>query len=111
MEFAIGIVVVAMLGGLSILAYRHHEIFRKIALPLYWASLLTLLALAGEFLGTRTTIKAMRPFVDPEKATEAQAVAASLGTPWWAMICVLGFVAYLFFLLFLPMILGTHKKA
>ena len=110
MELAIGIVGVAVLGGLTILSYGQHETFRKIALPLYWAALLTLLGLAGEYLGTRTTIRAMRPFVDPDKATEAQAVAASLVTPWWVMICMLGFIAYLFFLLFLPMILGTHKK-
>ena len=97
MELAIGIVVFAVLCGLTILSYGQHETFRKIALPLYWAALLTLLGLAGEYL-------------DPDKATEAQAVAASLVTPWWVMICMLGFIAYLFFLLFLPMILGTHKK-
>jgi hypothetical protein len=111
MELAIGILVVAVLGGLTALACRHRETFPRIALPLYWASLLMLLGLSGEFLGTRATLKAMRPFVDPEKASEAQAVAASLGTPWWAMICVLGFAACLFFLLFLPMILETHKKS
>jgi hypothetical protein len=110
MELAFGIVVVGVLGGLTVLSYGQHETFRKIALPLYWTSLLTLLGLAGEYLGTRTTIQAMRPFVDPDKASEAQAVAASLVTPWWVMIGILGFIGYLFFLLFLPMILGTHKK-
>jgi len=110
MELAIGILVVAVLGGLTMLAYGNQEAFRKITLPLYWASLLTLLGLAGEFLGRRATINAMRPFVDPDKASEAQAVATSLGEPWWVMICVAGFATYLFFLLFIPMILGTHKK-
>lgn len=110
MEVAIGILVVVVLGGLTILEYRNQRAFRRIALPLYWASLLTLLGLAGEFLGIRATIKAMRPFVDPEKVSEAQAVAASLGSPWWVMTYVAGFAACLFFLLFLPMIFGTQKK-
>lgn len=110
MNIALVILLIAVLGGLTVLAYRRHETFPRIALPLYWASLLTLLGLAGEALGTRSAVKAMRPFIDPEKAGEAQAVVATLGTPWWAMIGVLGFAAYLFCLLFLPMILETQKN-
>ena len=110
MDIALIILVIAALGGLTVLAFRRQETFPRIALPLYWASLLTLLGLAGEALGTRSAVKAMRPFIDPEKASEAQAVVATLGTPWWAMLAGLAFAAYLFLLLFLPMIVGTQKK-
>jgi len=110
MDITIFILVVAVLGVLTVHAYTWKETFPRIALPLYWASLLTLLGLAGEALGTRYAVKSMRPYIDPEKTSEAQAVVATLGTPWWAMISVLGFAAYLFCLLFIPMILGTHKK-
>jgi hypothetical protein len=110
MNLALGILVIAVLVGLTVLAFTQKEAFPKVALPLYWASLLTLLGLAGEALGTRSAVKAMGPFIDPGKASEAQAVIATLGTPWWAMLGVLAIAAYLFLLLFLPMILGTHKK-
>ena len=110
MDVALGIMFIAILAGLTVLAFTHKETFPRIALPLYWASLLTLLGLAGEALGTRSADKAKRPFIDPGKASEAQAVITTLGTPWWAMLGVLAIAAYLFFLLFLPMILGTQKK-
>jgi hypothetical protein len=110
MNLALGVLFIAILAGLTLLALTQKETFPRIALPLYWASLLTLLGLAGEALGTRSAIKAMRPFIDPGKASEAQAVIATLGTPWWAMLGVLAIAAYLFLLLFLPMIWGTHKK-
>ncbi|MEM9590127.1 MAG: hypothetical protein AAF967_02180 [Pseudomonadota bacterium] len=110
MDVALGILVVVVLAGLTVLAFTHKQLFPKVALPLYWASLLTLLAMAGEALGTRSAVRAMRPFIDPGKASEAQAVIATLGTPWWALLGAFAVAAYLFLLLFLPMILGTHKK-
>ena len=110
MNLALGTLVVAILAGLTVLAFTQKETFPKIGLPLYWASLLTLLGLAGEALGTRSAVKTMRPFIDPGKESEAQAVIATLGTPWWAMLGVLAIAAYIFLLFFVPMILGTHKK-
>ena len=110
MDIALGILVIAILAGLTVLAFTHKETFPRVALPLYWASLLTLLGLAGEALGTRSAVKVMRPFIDPGKASEAQAVIATLGTPWWAMLGVLAIAAYIFLLFFVPMIWGTHKK-
>ena len=56
MQIAVVLLLVAALAALTILAYRRHDTFRKVALPLYWASLLTLLGLAGEFLGRRATL-------------------------------------------------------
>ena len=110
MYAVLSILAVAVLGGLTALALKNRDGFLRVALPLYWASLLTLLGLAGEALGTRSAVKAMQPFIAPERSAEAQAVIATLGTPWWAMLVVLAFATYLFILLFLPMIVGTHKK-
>jgi hypothetical protein len=102
--------IVAVVVGVGVLAYRHPEWYRKIYKGIMIALTLAYIAMGAWDLGGTSTFYAMIPYIDKERMAEAEKFSASRDAFVPKLIAgYIGGMFYLAFLRFLPSIVGKTR--
>jgi hypothetical protein len=102
--------VLAMVSGISFIAYRHPKIYGLVSRHMYTLFIVASCSLSAWNLAITMTRIAMDPFVDPSKGTLALAAVRTLEIPFpWLFVGFIGIWLYLVLLDLLPLLLKYEE--
>lgn len=102
--------IVAIVSGLTVLAYKNPIGFKRLYFPIATILLLTSVGLGAWNAGVTTAAKTLLEFVPAANIQQATASSSALLTPIWHFLVLVVMFVYLVFLLWLPYILNEEKE-
>ena len=102
--------IVALVTGITFLAYKHPIAFKRLYFPIFGVLLLVGIGFGAWNAAISFTLIALKDIIPPEQFQAATLKAHALDAPTWYSWAFMGMVAYLMFLLWLPNIIEDENK-
>lgn len=102
--------VLAAIGALTWIAYKHPKGYERLYVPLSLVSVAIFSSVGAWDISGYYTFDVLKAFIPPEKIAEAKKTINELRIlEWWMGIAYFLFITYLLLLLYLPYLLHEEK--